>query len=86
MNPKTRELIREFYSARGKDTTNLRSKFEEALDIFVTGNLCEGENKKYESLFCNIHSNFASGHNCVACNVNESNDRIQKFLNSISAI
>lgn len=80
MNPKTKALIKEFYSARGKDTTNLRSKFEEALDIFVSGNLCEDDNKDYESLFCNIHSNFANGHNCVACNLNASNDRIQNFL------
>jgi hypothetical protein len=80
MNPKTKALIKEFYSARGKDTTNLQSKFEEALDIFVSKNLCEDDSKAYESLFCNIHSNFSSGHNCVACNLNESNDRIQNFL------
>lgn len=80
MNPKTKALIKEFYSPRGKDTTNLRSKFEEAFDIFVSGNLCEDDGKEYESLFCNIHSNFTTGHNCVACNLNESNDRIQNFL------
>lgn len=80
MNPKTKELIKEFYSSRGKDTSNLRSKFEEAFDIFVSGNLCEDKAKEYDSLFCNIHSNFESGHNCVACNINKSNDTIQNFL------
>lgn len=80
MNPKTKELIKEFYAPRGKDTTNLRSKFQDALDTFVSGNLCVDEDKEYDSLFCNIHSNFTSGHNCVACNLNESNDRIFNFL------
>ena len=35
-----------------------------------------------ESFFCQIHKNFNDGHNCVACNLNLTNERISNFLYS----
>ena len=83
MNKKTIELVEEYNSQLKQSSDNLIELFEEVLDIFVIAHYCEENNeceKEYDSLFCNIHSNFKDGHNCIACNLNDSNSLIQNFL------
>lgn len=82
MDKKTRDLIKEFNTERKEGLDNLIPLFEKVLDIFVVAHYCgqDDDDKEYDTLFCNIHSNFTQGHNCVACNLNSSNRLIQIFL------
>jgi len=76
-----REITRKFIAAYHNSDShpeydNLKSIFENVLDKFIV----EHYDEEFNSLFCNIHNNFEKGHNCVACNLNESNIRIENFL------
>ena len=55
---------------------NLDSIYKEAYEIFIDAHYSDD----LESLLCQIHNSFPSGHNCVGCNLNDSNLRIEKFL------
>ncbi|WP_456460004.1 hypothetical protein [Reichenbachiella sp.] len=61
-----------------RSTKELTEAFEATLKIFIEKNYPDG--LEQYSLFCSIHNSFDKGHNCVACNLNESNKRIEKFL------
>ncbi|OMP30473.1 hypothetical protein [Mangrovimonas sp. DI 80] len=77
MNKITRDFIQQYYnSGFDEESDNLKSIFEDVFDLFIT----EHYDEEYNTLFCNIHNNFHKGHNCVACNLNESNLRIENFL------
>lgn len=82
MDKKTRDLIKEHNAKKKEGSDNLIPLFEQVLDIFVVTHYCDQDDdeKEYDTLFCNIHSNFTGGHNCVACNLNSSNKLIQNFL------
>ncbi|SFA89506.1 hypothetical protein SAMN05660845_0848 [Flavobacterium swingsii] len=82
MDKKTRNLIKEYTSEKKESSDNLIPLFEKVLDIFVVTHYYDqdDDDKEYDTLFCNIHSNFTQGHNCVACNLNNSNRLIQNFL------
>ena len=71
--------IEYFYSEMTNDT-ELKLIFKEVFIgfwDFHNNSKCKGE---YDTLFCNIHTHFEDGHNCIACNLNESNSRIERFL------
>jgi hypothetical protein len=77
MNELPKKLTEEYY--KGDSSTeydNLMSIFENVFDIFINDHY----DKEFNSLFCNIHNSFEKGHNCVGCNLNESNLRIENFL------
>lgn len=77
MNKITKNIIKEYYESNSREEHNdLKLDFENVLDIFITEHIGEGG----ETLFCKIHDNFPKGHNCVGCNLNESNIRIENFL------
>jgi hypothetical protein len=77
MKKETKQIINDYYSEI--DTpTELKEIFENVLVRFIEfHNFQQGE---YDTLFCNIHTNFPERHNCVACNLNDSNKRIEEFL------
>ena len=79
MNSKIDELIKknkEYQDVR--KIKDLRKAFKEVLETFIAKHYPDGiEN---ETLMCSIHGYFTSGHNCVACNLNESNKRIERYL------
>lgn len=74
----TKSHITNYYSNINK-STDLKKVFEKTLVKFVEFHH-SGRKGTYGSLFCNIHDNFKNGHNCVACNLNDSNRRIENFL------
>ncbi len=78
MKKETQDLINIHYSDINSKS-ELKKDFEKTLVKFI-----EFHNFKirgnYDTFFCNIHSNFKDGHNCVACNLNDSNRRIENFL------
>lgn len=78
MKRATKQLILNFYS-EFDNNTELKEVFEETLVKFVEFHNFQKKGQ-YDTLFCNIHNNFQSGHNCVACNLNYSNRRIENFL------
>lgn len=66
---------------RGMNSDSLtKLDFYEALVIFLENNFLPDAEEKYTSLFCSIHDHFPEGHNCVGCNLNENNERIENFL------
>lgn len=75
---KIEENINEFYQSMSSDTL-LILEFEDVLIHFLKFHY-NFLNEAEESFFCSIHKNFTEGHNCVACNLNESNNRIIEFL------
>lgn len=78
MKKKTRELIQDHY-LNIDEKSELKQEFEKVLVKFIEfHNFIEGE--EYDTFLCNIHSNFSNGHNCVACNLNDTNRRIENFL------
>lgn len=55
----------------------IRNEFKKAFEIFESQNYPEEE----DTLMCSIHSSFEeNGHNCVACNLEESAKLIANFL------
>lgn len=55
----------------------IRNEFKKAFEIFENQNYPEEE----DTLMCSIHSSFEeNGHNCVACNLEESAKLIANFL------
>lgn len=60
------------------EPSELKTVFKEVLIKFLQHHFVD--DKEYDSLFCTIHNNFKEGHNCVACNLHESNRRIEQFL------
>ena len=58
--------------------SDLKDTFKQVLIKFLQYH--HVEDTEFDSLFCTIHNNFNEGHNCVACNLHESNRRIQDFL------
>ncbi|CAM3690876.1 hypothetical protein [Sphingobacterium prati] len=83
MKEKTKQIIEAHYT-NINDTNALKKIFQEVLIYYVefhntpTDIICEGD----DSLFCSIHQFFSSedAHNCIGCNMNESNRRIETFL------
>ncbi|WP_222165878.1 hypothetical protein [Edaphocola aurantiacus] len=83
MKGKTEELINSYYDQLD-DGSPLKLIFKEVLVYYLefhntpTDIVSIGD----ESLFCTIHNYFESedSHNCVGCNMNESNRRIENFL------
>lgn len=61
-----------------EELSDLKATFKEVLVKFLQSHRVEHE--IYTSLLCTIHTNFKEGHNCVACNLDESNRRIEDFL------
>lgn len=77
MNKLTKTFIDDYYQQGSQlDYDNLKEIFEKVFDKFITDHY----NKEGDSLFCNIHNSFKKGHNCVGCNLDESNRRIENFL------
>lgn len=74
----TKQLILDYYSEID-NATELKEVFEETFVKFVEFHNFQKKGE-YDTLFCNIHNNFQNGHNCVACNLNDSNRRIENFL------
>lgn len=79
MNSKINELIK-----RDKDEQDervvrgLKKTFRKVLEVYIDKNYPNG--LECDNLMCSIHSYFTSGHNCVACNLNMANKRIEKYL------
>jgi len=71
------EMIEDHYQNLD-EPSDLRDIFKQVLIKFVQFHHVEDE--LYNSLFCTIHYNFEGGHNCVACNLNDSNRRIENLL------
>lgn len=71
--------IEEFYSEIENDT-DLKLIFKEVFIEFWNVHNEVKYKGGYDTLFCNIHTHFEDGHNCVACNLDDSNNRIEKFL------
>lgn len=78
MKKATKELIIDYYSEINQKS-ELKEDFEKTLVRFIEFHKFKTRGE-YDTLFCNIHSNFKNGHNCVACNLNDSNRRIENFL------
>lgn len=74
----TRELIVNHYSAIN-ESSEIKQDFEKILVKFIEFHNFK-KRGEYDTFFCNIHSNFNDGHNCVACNLNDSSKRIESFL------
>lgn len=79
MKKETKKLIEEHYKNTYKNEIN--SIFELALIEFIEFHNFK-KDQEYDSFLCNIHTNFEDEykHNCVACNLKYTNDRIEKFM------
>jgi hypothetical protein len=77
MNEELIERIECHYKSINVNST-LKNEFKKTLIYFLEFHY----NRLYksDSLFCEIHNFFPSGHNCIACNLNESNRRIENYL------
>jgi hypothetical protein len=71
------ESYKQLFYLKMNDQTKLKKDFEFALNKYLHFHLPEAEDN---SFFCKIHNNFKDGHNCVACNLNHTNQRIINFL------
>lgn len=71
-------IVNEFYENLGVES-KLKDDFEKALIIYIQ---FHQKTIDEDSFFCQIHQNFEDGHNCVACNLNLTNERILNFLYS----
>lgn len=78
MKREIKRLIEDHYSDIN-NKTDLKVIFEKTLVKFIEFHNPQN-NGEFDTFFCNIHSNFKNGHNCVACNLNDSNRRIEQFL------
>ncbi|UKM65050.2 hypothetical protein GSB9_01612 [Flavobacteriaceae bacterium GSB9] len=77
MNQIAKNLLSVYNDPRfNEEKDNLVVIFEKVFDLFIS----EHYDDEYNTLFCSIHNNFQKGHNCVACNLNDSNLRIENFL------
>lgn len=76
MNDKVQIIIELHKSEAEESKHNLKDVFEQVLEIFVLNNYDD----EYESLYCSIHNSFSKGHNCVGCNLNDDNIRLESFL------
>lgn len=74
---KIEEMISDHYQDLDR-SSDLKDTFKQVLVKFLQFH--HVEDTEFDSLFCTIHNNFKVGHNCVACNLHESNRRIQAFL------
>lgn len=75
----TRQIIEAHYS-QINETSELKEIFQEVLVYFLDFHHFKNKENEFDTLFCGIHKNFIEGHNCVACNLNENNHRIEEFL------
>ena len=78
MKKETKELITNYY-LEIDEKSELKQEFEKTLIKFVEFHKFK-KRGEYDTFLCNIHSNFKEGHNCVACNLNDSNRRLENFL------
>lgn len=72
------ELANEYYNSLAEDS-KLKDDFEQVLIKYLMFHV---PNLDSDSFFCSIHQNFKEGHNCVACNLQYTNERIINFLYS----
>ncbi len=79
MKTATRELIENHYNSIDYES-DLKRDFENALIYFVEFHQNDDPQCEYDTFLCKIHDNFTLGHNCIACNLNESNRRIVAYL------
>jgi hypothetical protein len=80
MKKLTREIIEEHYSLIN-ETSELKEIFQKVLVYFLDFHHFKNKAKENDTLFCGIHNNFSKEHhNCVACNLNDANRRIEEFL------
>src|SRR5690606_36736558 len=79
INQNINKEIDSFYSDLNSET-ELKNIFKKAYFKFYDFHNNPKFKGEYDTLFCNIHTNFEEGHNCVACNLNVSNLRIENFL------
>jgi len=71
-------IVNEVYENLGSDS-KLKDDFEKVLIRYLQFHKKAIDE---DSFFCEIHKNFNDGHNCVACNLNSTNERIINFLYS----
>jgi hypothetical protein len=79
MKTSTQELIENHYKSIDYES-DLKRDFENALIYFVEFHQNDENESEYDTFLCKIHDNFTLGHNCIACNLNESNRRIEAYL------
>jgi hypothetical protein len=79
MKTATRELIENHYKSIDYES-DLKRDFENALIYFVEFHQNDDNESEYDTFLCKIHDNFTLGHNCIACNLNESNRRVEAYL------
>lgn len=83
MNNKTVELINSYYSQLD-DNSPLKRIFCEVMVYYLEFHNTQTDIVElgYDSLFCSIHNYFESedSHNCIGCNMNETNRRIENYL------
>lgn len=72
------EIVNEVYENLATDS-KLKDDFEKILINYLQ---LHQKVKEEDSFFCQIHKNFKDGHNCVACNLNLTNERILNHLYS----
>lgn len=70
------ELKREYYNPKLIfKNDNLNEVFEKVFDTFIETNYF-----KDSTIFCSIHESFKKGHNCIGCNLDSNNLRIENYL------
>ncbi|WP_299155866.1 hypothetical protein [uncultured Christiangramia sp.] len=76
MNKTAEDLKNGYYNSDYiLDSEDLVNVFEKVFDIFVDANY-----QNDSTLFCSIHNSFNRGHNCIGCNLDSNNRRIENFL------